>query len=438
MLDKTDNELLTRVARGTPLGSFLREYWHPVLLSSELPGADCAQLRVRVLGEDLLAFRDTNGRVGFVDERCPHRRASLFFGRNEEGGVRCAYHGWKFDIEGRCLDMPNEPRGSEAKDKICIKAYRAHEQAGTIWIYMGTRKPAPPLPGLEWIELPDRQVYHSKRVQRCNWLQALEGDIDQSHVGFAHRRLDNDRSLTRATVDRIRAENTHPRMTAHDMPYGVLIGAGRDSADGQCYWRITQYLFPHWVMTGPYGENPPRQARAWVPIDDYSTLLFTVTFHPLMPLSEESIAKMRAGSGAGYVGESNFLPPTNEAFGAWMPKAQLENDFLLDRSLQRTSYFSGIREFWAQDASLQESMGRISDRSEEHLIQADIGIVRVRRRLLQAVEERQDATKPAPAVEQPELYQVRGAAMLLPSSASWIEASEEHRKVLPGVNQAGV
>jgi phthalate 4,5-dioxygenase len=222
------------------------------------------------------------------------------------------------------------------------------------------------------------------------------------------------------------------------MPYGVLIGAGRVAEPGQYYWRISQYLFPHWVMTGPYGENPPRHARAWVPIDDYSTLMFTVTFHPLLPLPEESIARMEAGTGAGYVGKDNFLPPSNEAFGAWMPKAQMENDFLMERSLQKSAFFSGIREFWAQDAALQESMGKISDRSEEHLLQADIGISRVRRSLLQATKAFRDGTSPAPAVDRPDIYQVRGAAVLIPADASWIDATEEQRKVIPGVNQSGV
>jgi phthalate 4,5-dioxygenase len=437
MLSQDDNELLTRVGPGTPLGIFLRSYWHPVLLASELPEPDCTQLRVRVLGEDLIAFRDSAGRVGFVGERCPHRRASLFFGRNEEGGIRCAYHGWKFDIDGRCLEMPNEP-DSRAAELVRHKAYRALEAGGAIWIYMGGEDPPPPLPGLEWIGLTAPQRYQSKRVQRCNWLQALEGDIDQSHVGFAHRRLDGGGRAGRPRVDTIRAADTHPRMTAEDMPYGVLIGAGRTAGETERYWRLTQYLFPHWVMTGPYGENPTRQTRAWIPIDDHSTLLFTVTFHPLQPLPQEAVAAMRKGSGAGYVGEANFRPPSDEAFGAWIPKASLANDFLIDRAVQKTTHYSGVKEFWAQDAAMQESMGIITDRSEEHLVTGDIGIVRVRRRLLDVVKSVRDGTMRPPVVHEPEAYRVRGAAVLLPANASWLDASEEHRKFLPGVNQAGV
>jgi phenylpropionate dioxygenase-like ring-hydroxylating dioxygenase large terminal subunit len=394
---------------------------------------------VRVLGENLIAFRDTEGRVGFVGEHCPHRRASLFYGRNEEGGIRCTYHGWKFDVTGRCLDMPNELPESRAKERLRHTAYPACEQGGAIWIYMGPENPPPPLPGLEWIALADNQRYASKRVQHCNWLQALEGDIDQSHVGFAHRKLgDAAKKSGRVAVDKIRLADTHPRMTAHETPYGVLIGAGRAAGDEQRYWRLTQYLFPHWVMTGPYGENPMRQARAWVPIDDHSTLLYTVTFHPLEPLPGDAIARMRQGSGAGYVGENNFLPPTDAPFGAWVPKASLENDFFLDRRLQKTTHYLGIPEFWAQDAALQNSMGAITDRSEEHLVTGDVGIVRVRRRLLEVVSALHESRADAPAVHEPDAYKVRAAAVLIPAEASWVDVTEEHRKVIPGVNQAGV
>ncbi len=434
-----ENELLTRVGPGTALGALLREYWHPVLLSSELPTADCDQLRLRVMGEDLIAFRDSAGRVGILGERCAHRRASLFFGRNEEGGIRCPYHGWKFDVDGKCLELPNEPNPEPIMARIRQKAYRVEERGGLIWIYMGKRAAPPPLPGLEWIDLPGVQRFSAKRVQHCNWLQALEGDIDQSHVGFTHRRLDSNGRLSKSeSVDRIRAQDLHPKLAAVETPYGVLIGAGRGADNDQQYWRVSQFLLPYWVMTGPYGENPSRQIRAWVPIDDESTLVIAVTFHPLDPLPADAIERMRAGAGAGYVGEANFQPPGQQAYGAWMPKASMENDFLMERKLQKTSYFSGIREFWAQDAALQESMGRITLREEEQLLQSDIGIVRVRRRLLRSIVDYRDGKGAPPAVDEPEAYRVRGAALLIEPSTPWVEGSEDHRRVVPGVNQAGV
>jgi phenylpropionate dioxygenase-like ring-hydroxylating dioxygenase large terminal subunit len=353
MLSPQDNALLTRISPGTPMGHLLRQYWQPALLASELPEPDCSPLRLRLLGEDLVAFRTSTGSIGVLGNHCPHRGASLFFGRNEEAGLRCVYHGWKFEIDGRCVDMPNEPAESNfnprsaalhgARQKVQHTAYPAIEAGGAIWVYMGDHRPVPPLPGLEWIGVPPEQRYAAKRMQYCNWVQAVEGEIDQSHVSFLHRQLT---SVTgRPNVDRIRALDTHPRFSAVDTDYGVLIGAAREAGDGTDYWRITQFLLPFWSMTGPYGENPSRQTRAWVPMDDQHVMVFSVTFHPLRPLEEGEIARMRAGSGAGYVGEANFLPPTSVPGGAWRPKASASSDYFVDRARQKTELYSGIPEF---------------------------------------------------------------------------------------------
>jgi phthalate 4,5-dioxygenase len=439
MLSKEENELLTRVGPGTPTGELLRRYWQPALLASELPEPDCAPLRVRLLGEDLVAFRDTDGRPGLLGAHCPHRGAPLFFGRNEQHGLRCVYHGWKYDVAGNCVDMPNEPPESSFKDKIHHTAYPCLERGGVIWTYMGPRRPPPPLPGLEWIDLPPEQRYQARRLQYCNWVQALEGDIDQSHVSFVHRHLDGKTIRgTNAKVDQIRTKDTHPRFAALDTDYGVLIGAARAAGDGSEYWRITQFLLPYWSMTGPYGENPTRQTRAWVPMDDEHVLVFSVTFHPLRPLTDQEVDRMRVGSGAGYVGEGNFLPPTSEPGGAYRPKARLENDYFLDRERQKTELFAGIAEFWAQDAAMQEGMGPIFDRSNEHLGTSDLGIISVRRRILREAKALQDGGPDPLGAQNPEIYQVRGAAALLPPAAPWLEATEDLRRVIPGVNPAGV
>lgn len=440
MLSRKDNEMLTRVAPGTPTGNLLRQYWQPALLSSELPEPDGIPLRVLLLGEELVAFRDSSGRVGLLAVNCPHRGAPLHYGRNEQGGLRCVYHGWKFDIDGRCVDMPNEPPESNFKDKIRHVAYPCAERAGVIWTYMGPLKPPPPLPELEWIGVPDNQRFQAKRLQYCNWVQALEGDIDQSHVSFVHRRLDQplDDGNGREKVDRIRAADTHPRFEVVETDYGVLIGAGRQADAGSVYWRITQFLLPFWTMTGPYGENPSRQTRAWVPMDDEKTMLFSVTFHPLRPLTDKEIAKMRAGGGAGYAGEANFLPRATEPGGAWRPKASKENNYFWSRELQQNKFYSGIPEFWAQDAAMQEGMGPIYDRTKEHLGTSDLGIIRVRQRLLEAARTLCDRGMPPPGALEPALYRVRGAAALLPKNASWVEATKEHRMVISGVNPAGV
>ena len=191
-------------------------------------------------------------------------------------------------------------------------------------------------------------------------------------------------------------------------------------------------------MTGPYGENPVRQSRAWLPMDDHTTMTFAITFHPLRPLNDEEIARAREGAGANFVGEANFLPPNSEPGGAWRPKGSRENDYFWSRELQRTKFYSGFPEFWAQDAAMQEGMGPIYDRGKEHLGTSDLGIIRVRQRLLQAAKALRDQRITPPAADQPELYQVRGAAVLLPSDAAWFEATGEQRRVIPGVNQAGV
>src|SRR5438067_6477726 len=174
MLTKEENELLCRVGPGTVMGNLMRQYWVPALLSSELPEPDCAPLRVRVLGENLIAFRDSGGQVGLLDQACPHRGASLFFGRNEEEGLRCVYHGWKYDVSGQCVDMPSEPAESNFKSKIKATAYPAHERGGMVWVYMGRQDPPPPLPDFEWCLLPEEQRrIQWKAVRECNWVQAL-------------------------------------------------------------------------------------------------------------------------------------------------------------------------------------------------------------------------------------------------------------------------
>jgi phenylpropionate dioxygenase-like ring-hydroxylating dioxygenase large terminal subunit len=437
MLTREENEMLTRVGPGTFMGELIRQYWIPFLLSAELPDPDGSTLRVRILGEDLIAFRDTRGRVGLLGNHCPHRGASLFYARNEEGGLRCIYHGWKFDVAGTCLDMPSEPPESNFKDKVRHKAYPCTERGGIVWTYMGLVYPLPPLPDLEWNLVPDEHRYLAKRVQNCNFAQALEGEIDQSHVSFLHAsstQLKPEVTPGSANVNFWRKKDTHPRFHVADTEYGVLIGAQRDVDEASCYWRITQFLLPFYTMTGPYGENPTRQSRMWVPMDDETTLLIAANFHPLRPLTEKEQERLRKGSGAGFVGVDNFRTPSTEPGGRWRPEASVENDFFFDTELQRTRLFSGIPEFWAQDAAVQESMGPIYDRSQEHLGRSDLAVIRVRQRLMEVAREFRDKGTPPPGVLDPEIYRVRGAAALLPPNANWLEATREIRKMIPGVN----
>jgi hypothetical protein len=335
------------------------------------------------------------------------------------------------------MDMPSEPPETNFKDKVHHKAYLCLERGGVIWTYMGRLRPPPPLPELEWNLVPDENRYLAKRIQYCNYAQALEGEIDQSHVSFLHapaNQLKPEVVERPGDVDLWRKKDTHPRFHVTNTDYGVLIGARRHIDEDTHYWRITQFLLPFHTMTGPYGENPTRHSRMWIPMDDETTMLIASTFHPLRPLTEKEIARMRAGSGAGFVGEENFSPPTSEPGGAWRPKARIENDYFFDREFQRTKLFSGIPEFWAQDAAVQEGMGPIYDRTKEHLGSSDLAIIRVRQRLMDAAKELREKGVPPPGVVEPALYRVRGAAAVLPKDADWLEATRGIRKLIPGTN----
>jgi phthalate 4,5-dioxygenase len=438
MLSKEDNELLCRVGAGTPMGELLRQYWIPALASSELPAPDGPPMRVRLLGEDLIAFRDSNRQVGLLGANCAHRGASLFFGRNEECGLRCVYHGWKYDVSGRCVDMPNEPPESNFKDKVHQKAYPCRERGGMIWTYMGPLAEPPDLPELEFTLVPDEQRYLSKRLQPTNFAQALEGEIDQSHVSFLHSTLEvQDDGSPQAKVADIRSKDRHPRFEAIDTPIGVQIGARRAAGDDMYYWRITQFLMPFFTLTGPYGENPSRSTRAWVPIDDENTMVYILTYHPLRPITDQEIERMRKGTGL-HVGADRFLPATSDPLGAWRTKANAANDYFLDYALQRERKFSGIPEFWAQDAACQESMGTIYDRTQEHLGTSDLGVIRVRQRWIESAKALRDGGVTPPGADDSSIYRVRAAAVLLPEGASWVDDTRQHTVVIPGVNPSAV
>ena len=449
MLSKEDNELATRVGAGTPMGELLRRYWMPVLLSWELPEPDCAPLRVRLLGEDMVTFRDTSGRVGMLAANCSHRGAPLFLGRNEEDGLRCIYHGWKYDVTGHCVDMPNEPRESNFKTKVRHKAYPCREVAGVIFTYMGPSEPPPPLPDLEWMTVPESHRIMAKRVQYCNWLQAVEGEIDSSHLGFTHSRVADHRPMSAveaaeaytaaAPAQRFSRADKHPKFELLDTDGGVLIGARRNAEEDSYYYRISQFLMPFWtlVASGTERDDPTRGTRAWIPIDDESVLVFASSFHPSRPLNEQERRPLKDGGGAGFVGDDHFLPPTAAPFGRWLPKASRQNGYLQDRELQKTTLFSGIPEFWAQDAGMQEGMGAIYDRTKEHLGTSDAAIIGMRRRVISAAKLLRDAKVVPPGVEDPEVYRVRATVAVLPREASWLEETERFRTVIEGYNPGG-
>jgi phenylpropionate dioxygenase-like ring-hydroxylating dioxygenase large terminal subunit len=337
MLSTQENELLSKVGPGTPMGDLMRRYWLPLLYSWELK-ADGDPLRVRLLGEDLIAFRDTNGSVGLVASACPHRGASLFFGRNEECGLRCVYHGWKYDVSGQCVDMPSEPPESNFKTKVRVTAYQARDQGGVIWAYMGPDQADPPgLPEFEWCHLPEDQVHHQyKGIFECNWMQALEGDIDTSHLFLLHSRLDPQAPSSYGVFHPGKA----PRLEVEDTDYGLYYGAARPQAPGETYWRTTQFLFPIFTMF-PASEDGTVPSHIYTPIDDNHTLHWGLVWHPVKKFEgsrglNQKVSKIPDEHGMGPMKPSRQGKP----FADWWPVADMENDFLMDREVQRTMYFN--------------------------------------------------------------------------------------------------
>src|SRR5262247_2937013 len=304
MLSREDNELLCRVGRGTEMGDLLRQYWLPFLPSAELPEPDGAPKKVRLLGEDLVAFRDTQGTVGLMAANCPHRGASLFFGRNEECGIRCVYHGWKFDVTGRCVDMPSEPAESSFKDKVRARAYPCRDVNGVLWTYMGPRTSPPTFPPLEINTLPVEQAYPPiMMMEECNWVQALEGDIDSSHIDWVHARRRPDVTL-RGTWNFDR----RPRLEILPTEYGACYSARRRWDVEGLYWhRITQFVLPCFSMIA--ASDPQLVTlRAWVPLDDSHNVQIFMRARLDRAVTDEE----RAQAVDPFKGWGGYLPETSD------------------------------------------------------------------------------------------------------------------------------
>jgi phthalate 4,5-dioxygenase len=418
MLSKEDNELLTRVGPGTAMGALFRQYWLPTLLSAELPGQDCPPTRVRILGEDLVAFRDTGGRVGMLADHCAHRGASLFFGRNEEGGLRCVYHGWKYDVNGRCLDMPNEPPESNFKDKIRHVAYSCEERSGVIWTYMGPRQTPPPFPALEWAWLPEKQHVAAKITEYCNWLQILEGDVDTVHTEFLHARLNL------GTGPDVRPIDRNPRIEIAPTAAGFAKGARRNLDADRYYWRIYQFMMPAFVLLPATPSTI--LYRVTVPIDDEHTTFWNGEYNPLAPLTEDQRAKHQESRAVG-----GYAPATSDPLTKWRTIASHENDYMLDSQAQRTTTFSGVPPIKLQDVAMTESMGPVLNRTTEHLGTTDAAIIQMRRCMLNAVKALRDHDAVPPGVDNPEAYGVRSATAYIPKDQSWLDASGDSLRVGP-------
>lgn len=422
-----DNETLTRVGPGTPMGEFMRHYWLPVLKSSELE-AGGAPVRVRVLGENMLAFRSPDGKVGIVDHRCAHRCASLFYGRNEAGGMRCAYHGWKFDTNGQCIDMPSEPPETQFADKVHIPAAAVIEKYGVVWGYFGKQRPAPDFPKFDLDKVAEEDLEVTFLFRECNWLQGLEADIDTVHVGFLHMGGFGEEFFDKGSTNYYRQTRLAPKYEAIETSYGTMYSAFRPAADGETYHRIGQLMFPSFTMAAqdPLGTI---KLRAWLPVDDEHCMLVVIDGPRPTPAALDKDGKPLPG----LFGDGDFLPNTSDWLGRWRMAQNPANDHMLSREAQKTVNFSGIMGGRVQDQAIVESMGPISDRTYENLGTSDQMIIRTRRRLLRAVRALAEESKSPPGSDDPTLYaNVRSGFVTLPESQDWLTHFNDMRREWAG------
>jgi phenylpropionate dioxygenase-like ring-hydroxylating dioxygenase large terminal subunit len=415
MLKTEINELLTQTGPGTSMGDLFRRYWLPALLAEELPEDDSPPVRVKILSERLIAFRDSEGRYGLIDEFCAHRGVSLWFGRVEECGIRCAYHGWKYDVTGQCVEVPSEPENSNFSRKVKLTSYPLVKVGDVLWTYMGDPEQRPELPEFEFAHVPAEQTFTSKRWQESNWLQALEGGIDSSHVAWLHSGGLKSDPLFKDTQGNVYTlTDRRPFFEVADADGGLFIGARRNAENGNYYWRITPWVMPSFTMVPPRGDHPVH-GHFWVPIDDHDCWVYTFDYHPTRALTPEERQAMKDGHGV----HSRNIP------GTYRPQENKDNDYLIDREAQkRGETFSGVRGIAQQDASLQESMGPIVDRTKERLVSSDTGIIKARQKLRKAVEALRDEGVAPPGVD-PAHHRVRSAAIVLPQEESFIEACRD-------------
>jgi phenylpropionate dioxygenase-like ring-hydroxylating dioxygenase large terminal subunit len=428
MLRKEQNDLLTQTGPGTPMGNMYRQYWIPAMLAEELPENDCPPVRIKLLSERLLAFRDSNGKYGLIDEFCAHRGVSLWFGRNEEGGIRCPYHGWKYDVTGQCTEVPSEPAESGYCNKIKLKAYPLIKVGDVLWAYMGAPEEQPPFPEWEFALVPPEQTFTSKRLQECNWLQAMEGGIDSSHVSFLHRgNLNSDPLFKGAKGNQYNLNDSKPVFEVVEHEGGLFIGARRNAEDGKFYWRITPWVMPSFTMVPPRGDHPIH-GHFWIPIDDENCWAWSFDYHPTRALTKEERQAMIDGKGI----HVKYVP------GTYRPLANKDNDYLIDREAQRAGHtYSGVEGIAMQDASLQESMGPIIDRTKENLVSTDNGIIMARHRLMKAARALNEKGIKPPGVD-PKHHHVRSAAVILGPDQAFKDAAREDLRVRPGVPQSSV
>ena len=418
MVTKEENLLLTQVDAGTEMGDFLRQFWMPVLPSEEAPQAGRMQLRVRLLGEDLVLFRNTEGKLGLLGERCSHRRATLYFGRNEDCGLRCAYHGWLYSLDGTLVETPNEPDSSQMNRHVKHPAYPCEEINGTVWTYMGGGDARPPLPDFAILTAPAENKNYSLVVREYNWLQAIEGDLDLSHGAYLHSTLRTD-MLSSNHLDRYVGE--HPHFDAVDTDYGIKFAVRRNYDADNVHWGVGHFLFPCISMFPPVGWPGIIPGHFYIPMDAHTTLVWAFTWNPMGPIQHER----RRENPLHEMEWQEYKPATPEAGGRWRYKADFSNNYGFNEEAQRTLRYSGLPTVDMQDMGMQQGMGLVAYREFEHLGATDIAQRVLRKRLLQAASDFRTRNALPGCATDGTAFRVRGATGLLPRDSDWVEGTKD-------------
>lgn len=423
MLTNEDRELLTRTGRGTPMGELIRRTWIPACLSEELPAPDCDPIRIQLLGEGLVAFRDSDGRVGVMDEHCPHRNASLFFARNEEGGLRCLYHGWKIDVQGNVLDTPCEPADSRMRFHVKQPAYPVIEQGDVVWMYLGPPGQQPPFPSFWWATVPAENRCVGKIDYACNYLQAIEGAIEHVHGDVLHSGFElmhwTEQQMAELDEEYYRFRPAARHYEMEDTPYGFRFAGIRPTSDGRQSVSVTPFAVPfHILLTG--------SPHMFVPIDDEHTWYFDVR-----ATTQRTIDRARSLAERGEAVGVDVTPDRKKL-------RTLQNNFLQDRQAMRERKaewsYSGLP--WGkphQDMAVIESMGPVTDWGTEHLGMADVVVVHMRQRMLAAVRRFMETGEVAEIEPSIPYDRIRGDGKVIPADEPWQQVGAHAGEFAPAL-----
>jgi phenylpropionate dioxygenase-like ring-hydroxylating dioxygenase large terminal subunit len=409
------------------MGNLMRQYWIPALVPSELPYPDCPPMRLRMLGENLIAFRTTFGKVGIIQNACPHRGASMFFGRNEEDGLRCVYHGWKFDVSGACVDMPSEPAESNFRNKVRTVAYPTQERNGIVWCYMGPRATPPPLPNHPGNMSPDARV--QKYVRACSYMQALEGDIDTVHASFLHGGHVKLEDTVPGSVNYYAVKQRSALMEVQEHEIGATYGAYRPAEETTDCWRIGHFQLPFFTMNAPGVLTRKGGGNAYVPIDDEHVMGWRLRLPAEYgaPGVGGLFEAPRKGQASGNTDPADpDRPDTTDWIGKFRYLNDASNDYGINREMQKHVNYTGISGGAdPEDRAVQESMGAIYDRTQEHLGTTDMMIIRTRSILLRACKALRDHGTIPPGVDKPELYWMFAGGAIVPRGVSGIDYTRD-------------